>query len=83
MGTLYDTIEPKLVEFIGRQQMFFVDVDSCQTSCGFGVPLYDHVGQRDLMPQWAANKGPDGIAKYQRDKNRRSLDGFDTDLRQA
>ena len=24
MGTLYDTIEPKLVEFIGRQQMFFV-----------------------------------------------------------
>ena len=67
----------------GARQVFVVDVDSCQTSCGFGVPLYDHVGQRDLMPQWAANKGPDGIAKYQRDKNRRSLDGFDTDLRQA
>ena len=67
----------------GARQVFVIDVDSCQTSCGFGVPLYDHVGQRDLMPQWAANKGPDGIAKYQRDKNRRSLDGFDTDLRQA
>ena len=67
----------------GARQVFVVDVDSCQTSCGFGVPLYDHVGQRDLMPQWAANKGPDGIAKYQRDKNRRSLDGFDTDLLQA
>ena len=67
----------------GARQVFVVDVDSCQTSCGFGVPLYDHVGQRDLMPQWAVNKGPDGIAKYQRDKNRRSLDGFDTDLRQA
>ena len=67
----------------GARQVFVVDVDACQTSCGFGVPLYDHVGQRDLMPQWAANKGPDGIAKYQHDKNRRSLDGFDTDLRQA
>ncbi len=67
----------------GARQVFVVDVDSCQTSCGFGVPLYEHVGQRDLMPKWAANKGPDGIAKYQRDKNRRSLDGFDTDLRQA
>ncbi len=67
----------------GARQVYVVDVTQCQTSCGFGVPLYDHVGQRDLMPQWAQNKGPAGIAKYQRDKNTHSIDGFDTDLRQA
>lgn len=67
----------------GARQVYVVDVDSCQTSCGFGVPLYDHVGQRDLMPQWAANKGPDGIATYQVTKNSTSIDGFDTHLRQA
>lgn len=67
----------------GARQIYVVDVDQCQTSCGFGVPLYDHVGQRDLMPKWAATKGPDGIAKYQRDKNRVSIDGFDAGLRQS
>lgn len=67
----------------GARQVYILDVDSCQTSCGFGVPLYDHVGQRDLMPSWAANKGPDGIAAYQRAKNVRSIDGLDTHLRQT
>lgn len=67
----------------GARQVYVVDVDECQTSCGFGVPLYGYEGQRDLMPQWAENKGPDGIARYQRDKNARSIDGFDAGLRQA
>ncbi|MDO5498484.1 MAG: pyridoxamine 5'-phosphate oxidase family protein [Propionibacteriaceae bacterium] len=64
----------------GARQVFVVDVDECQTSCGFGVPLFDYAGQRDLMAKWADNKGADGIAKYQRTKNTKSLDGFDTGL---
>jgi len=61
-------------------QVYVVDVDQCQTSCGFGVPLYSYEGQRDLMPQGAQNKGPDGIARYQADKNGTSIDGFATGL---
>lgn len=67
----------------GARQVFVVDVDQCQTSCGFGVPLYGYEGQRDLMPKWAATKGTDGVAAYQRSKNSVSIDGFDADLRQA
>ncbi|WP_432560302.1 pyridoxamine 5'-phosphate oxidase family protein [Granulicoccus sp. GXG6511] len=67
----------------GARQVFVVDVDECQTSCGFGVPLYDYAGQRDLMAKWADNKGPEGILDYQRKKNERSIDGFDAGLRQA
>lgn len=66
----------------GARQVFVVDVDQCQTSCGFGVPLFDYVDQRDLMPSWSRTKGPDGIAAYQRQKNTRSIDGFDAHLRQ-
>lgn len=64
----------------GARQVFDVTVESAQSSCGFGVPLFDFVGQRDLMPTWASNKGPDGIAAYQREKNAVSLDGLDAHL---
>jgi len=64
----------------GARQVFDMSVDSCQTSCGFGVPLYDFVGQRDLMPAWAERKGSDGIAAYQRKNNAVSLDGLDGQL---
>ena len=64
----------------GARQVFDVEVDRCQTSCGFGVPLYSYEGQRTLMPSWAQHKGPDGIAAYQRKNNARSIDGFDAHL---
>ena len=66
----------------GARQVFDVAVSECQTSCGFGVPLFSYDGQRDLMPSWAERKGDDGIARYQRTRNARSIDGFDAHLPQ-
>jgi len=65
---------------LGARQVFDVTVEQCQTSCGFGVPLYEFVGQRDLMHSWADRRGTEGLARYQREKNARSIDGFDTHL---
>jgi len=45
-------------------------------SCGYGVPLMDFVGHRPTMDEWAARKGPDGIACYRSTHNLRSLDGL-------
>ncbi|WP_142847332.1 pyridoxamine 5'-phosphate oxidase family protein [Telmatospirillum sp. J64-1] len=64
----------------GIRQIFLVDVDSVQTSCGFGVPLFDYVGQRDTLPRWAEKKGAEGVEDYWRAKNRRSIDGLPTGL---
>lgn len=64
----------------GARQVFDVEVEQCQTSCGFAVPLYDYVGQRDLLHSWAEKRGPDGLLRYQRQKNARSIDGFDAHL---
>ncbi|MGL4742929.1 MAG: pyridoxamine 5'-phosphate oxidase family protein [Dermatophilaceae bacterium] len=64
----------------GTRNVIDLDVDLVQTSCGFGVPLFDYVGQRDLMASWADTKGPDGIAAYQQQKNRVSIDGLPTGL---
>ncbi len=60
----------------GVRQLFYVDVNRVQTSCGFGVPLMDYRGQRDKLLQWAQKKGPKGIAAYQEKNNRVSIDGL-------
>lgn len=64
----------------GARNIFVLDVDLVQTSCGHGVPLYDYVGQRDIMAQWATKKGDDGLHAYQQEKNRVSIDGRPTGL---
>ncbi|MBI1423712.1 MAG: pyridoxamine 5'-phosphate oxidase family protein [Gammaproteobacteria bacterium] len=63
-------------ELPGVRQIFHLQLDRIQTSCGFGVPLMDFVAQRDTLSTWARKKGPDGIDKYQHDKNARSIDGL-------
>ena len=60
----------------GVRQIFQVQLERIQTSCGFGVPLMELVGQRDMLFEWARKKGPEGIAQYQRTKNARSIDGL-------
>lgn len=64
----------------GARNIFVLDIDLVQTSCGFGVPLMEFHGDRKTMAQWAAKKGHDGILAYQQEKNRVSIDGFPTGL---
>lgn len=51
-----------------------------QTSCGFGVPFYDFVGERDNMDRWLASKGEEDIEDYWREKNLVSVDGLPSHL---
>ncbi len=59
----------------GARHIFDLDVDLVHTSCGFGVPLYDFVGERPVLNRWAEKKGEVGIRNYWREKNSISLDG--------
>src|SRR5687767_10517044 len=61
----------------GARQIVLADLDRVQTSCGFAVPLMEHVGDRDLLPKWARKKGPEKLAEYRRTKNARSIDGLE------
>ena len=64
----------------GVRQIIFIDIESVQTSCGFGVPRMGPVQERAALMRWAESKGADGIAKYQHARNRTSIDGLDTGL---
>lgn len=59
----------------GARQVFVVDLDLVQTSCGFAVPLYDYAGDREILNDWAAKQGGDGIRKYWEKNNVTSMDG--------
>ena len=67
-------------EKIGARQIFDIDVDLVQTSCGFQVPYYEYLGEREALDNWALNKGQDGIHTYWREKNAVSLDGKPTGI---
>jgi len=64
----------------GARQMFVLDVDRVQTSCGYGVPLFEYGGDRDTLRRWAAAKGAEGLKVYRSQKNEISIDGLPTGL---
>ncbi|MDX8397684.1 MAG: pyridoxamine 5'-phosphate oxidase family protein [Mariprofundaceae bacterium] len=59
----------------GARQIFDMHVDLVHTSCGFGVPLYDFAGDRDMLNTWAVKKEARGMSDYWQKKNSVSLDG--------
>lgn len=63
---------------LGTRQIVRLDIDLVQTSCGYGVPLLDHVGERPALDNWAANKGSEGIRDWWEAENRESIDGLPT-----
>lgn len=65
----------------GIRQIVVAEIDRVQTSCGFGVPLFEYQQQRDNLPTWAAKKGAQGIEEYQQRKNQISIDGLPTPLK--
>ena len=62
----------------GARQIFDLNVDMVQTSCGFAVPLYNYVGEREHLNNWAMKKGKEGIKTYWKANNQFSLDGKPT-----
>ncbi|EWY40432.1 pyridoxamine 5'-phosphate oxidase [Skermanella stibiiresistens SB22] len=67
-------------ELPGARQIVTLDVDLVQTSCGFGVPLFDHRADRPTLDRWAEAKGEEGLREYHREKNAHSMDGLPTGI---
>jgi hypothetical protein len=66
----------------GARQIVFIGVESVQTSCGFAVPEMTLVRHRPTLNQWAQAAGPEKLAAYWREKNTRSIDGFETKIQE-
>jgi predicted pyridoxine 5'-phosphate oxidase superfamily flavin-nucleotide-binding protein len=60
----------------GARAVIVVDVTRVSDSCGYGVPLMDYRGERDLLPPYLERKGTQGQIDYRRQKNQTSIDGL-------
>ncbi len=82
-GEVVDRSDPKFTNLIGHfpsvegtRSVIVAGVERVSDSCGFGVPLMDYRGDREMLPQWAARKGEAGLDDYRREKNATSIDGL-------
>jgi hypothetical protein len=67
-------------ELPGQRQIIALRLESLQTSCGFAVPRYELVEERQTLAEYAVKKGTAGIEKYWRDKNCKTIDGLETHI---
>lgn len=64
----------------GIRQIIQLKIESLQTSCGYGVPIYEMKSERKTLSEWAKKKGENAISDYQKEKNQISIDGLPTHL---
>ena len=76
----WDDLAGQLPTLPGARQIFDVEIEMVQTSCGFAVPYFDYAGERDTLRHWAEDKGAEGIRAFQREKNRTTIDGAPTGI---
>ena len=64
----------------GARQIFDMEVDLVQTSCGYAVPTFEAGAERPVLRNWAEGKGQDGLQTYWDTRNRQSIDGLPTGI---
>jgi hypothetical protein len=64
----------------GTRQLVVADIHRVQTSCGYAVPQYKYVKDRDQLLRWAEKKGTARLEEYRAEVNLRSLDDLPTHL---
>lgn len=66
--------------YTGARQIFLLDLELVQTSCGYAVPYYKLKGERPTLTKWSENRGENGIQDYWAEKNTKSLNDKDTGI---
>ena len=72
----WETLRRLFPDYPGARAVIRVHLGRISDSCGYAVPRYDYVGERDGLVRWADAKGPDGLTRYRSEKNARSLDNL-------
>ena len=72
----FTTLREHFPQRSGTRAIIRIRLDRIADACGFGVPFYDYLGERDVLEKWATTKGTEGVAEYQASKNVVSIDGL-------
>lgn len=72
----WESLRQGFPEYPGARAVIRVQVSRLSDSCGYAVPRMEYQEERDVLIRSTEAKGEEGIKKYQREKNARSLDGL-------
>ncbi|NOI75371.1 pyridoxamine 5'-phosphate oxidase family protein [Vibrio coralliilyticus] len=67
-------------ESAAARQIFILDINMVQSSCGMSVPYFSYEGDREDLAKWSEKQGTEGIEKYWLKKNQKSIDGFASEI---
>ena len=73
----WQELYPKFQHYTGARQIIVLHIDSVQTSCGYGVPVYEFQEERTRLTKWTK---PEPIEGYWALKNQTSIDGLPTHI---
>jgi hypothetical protein len=83
-GQVYERGTPEFENLVrnfeprpGMRSIIRVDVTRISDSCGYGVPRYQYLGDRDTLVNYWDNKGEIENQEYRRTRNAKSLDGLE------
>jgi Pyridoxamine 5'-phosphate oxidase len=73
-------LQPNFPTYAGERQIIVLHIESAQTSCGFGVPVYEHKGDKKIasrLKKWEHHLTKEN---YWAEKNQTSIDGLPTHI---
>ena len=76
----WDSFSKDFIIHASTRQIIVAEIDLVQTSCGFGIPQYEYLTDRDIYFEWAAKKNDEDRKAYILEKNMKSIDGLPTHL---
>ena len=72
----FDTLKYHFPAYLGARSIIKIKVQRIQDACGYAVPVLEFKKERDVLNEWAENKGKEGIETYIQNNNSESLDGL-------
>jgi hypothetical protein len=64
----------------GVRQIMDINIETAMTSCGYGVPRFDRLEERDTLRKYWQSRSDDAPVKYQEKHNLESIDGLPTGI---
>jgi hypothetical protein len=77
----WESLYSQFRDTAGVRQIMLIDIEDVQTTCGYGVPLYELISPRDTLERWAESKSPKELEAYRSKNNLTSIDGLPTGLK--
>lgn len=79
----WDELYAKFPPMGAARQIYDLDVEMVQTSCGMAVPYMDFNSERTQLREYWDKKENEGILDYWELKNRKSIDGLSTGMEEV